>query len=138
MSTVAGAIASIRAALAGYVFRARSEADLQAQVVSVLVCKMQHVTIDTEVRSGSGRYDIALRGVWSDAVPDRAGLLVLELKVKSSATAVERQALRYAQMGDVAAVVVVTTSLRLAAQLAASGGPTLGGKPFAVIALRSS
>ncbi len=69
--------------------------------------------------------------------------LVLELKVAGTAEAAERQAQRYAQDGGVDAVVVVTSSQRLARQLMAPGDAKqaslneLGGKPFAVIALRS-
>ncbi|MDB4957616.1 MAG: hypothetical protein JWO36_5185, partial [Myxococcales bacterium] len=63
--------------------------------------------------------------------------LVLELKVKGSAPAVERQAQRYALTDGVDAVAIVTTSQRLARELLRVGGETLGGKPFAVITLRT-
>lgn len=147
--TLTDTITRIRSALSDYVYRCRSESELQAQVVGVLGERMPEVHVDTEVRKGNGRFDVVLRGdwgvprfvaasdQWSDgAVRGNAGLLVLELKVKSSAAAVERQAQRYALIDDVCAVIVVTTSRRLASEL--SSEPTLGGKPFAVIALRSS
>jgi hypothetical protein len=62
---------------------------------------------------------------------------VLELKLAASAPAVERQAQRYAAAADVDAVVVVTTSQRLAHELRRAGADKLGGKQFGVIALRS-
>jgi hypothetical protein len=66
-----------------------------------------------------------------------AGRVVLELKLAASAPAVERQAQRYAGAPDVDAVVVVTTSQRLAHEPRRAGATELGGKPFGVIALRS-
>jgi hypothetical protein len=135
-------IAEVRAALAGYVFRVRSEAELQAQVVTALSERMPHVTLDTEVRNGAGRFDILLgvmiNGHAGIVELERTGLIVLELKVKSSAAAVERQAQRYAKMEGVDAVLVVTTSQRLAIQLADYPYPTLCGKPFGAIAVRTS
>lgn len=129
----------IREALSGYLFRARSEAELQAQVVSVLSTKLpSHLyQVATEVRKGGGRFDIALKVAW-DEDPcrwRRYGLVVLELKMRAPVASVERQAQRYALMEDVDAVLVVTTSHRLASQLT---GDTLGGKPFGVIAVRTS
>lgn len=131
MSDVASVIASIRKALAGYVFRVQSEADLQEQVSSVLATySIEH---RCEVISGASRFDILVTpGV------------VIELKLRASAASVERQAQRYALLPEVAAVAVVTTSARLAANLAEptrDGLPplaSLGGKPFHVIALRTS
>lgn len=130
---IAEAITSIRTALAGYTFRVRSEAELQVQVVAVLTERLPHVTIDTEVRSGAGRFDVALL---VDRKDGHSGLIVLELKVKSSAAAVERQAQRYALMCEVDAVFVVTTSQRLRHDL--EGWHQLGGKPFGAIAVRTS
>lgn len=139
---VQATISEVRSALAGYVFRVRSEAELQAQVVTVLSERMPHVSLDTEVRNGAGRFDIALRVVPHDhgaiLAVEHSSLIVLELKVKSSAAAVERQAQRYAKMEGVDAVLVVTTSQRLAIQLADYPYPTLCGKPFGAIAVRTS
>jgi hypothetical protein len=79
----------------------------------------------------------------SGADQQRCIRLVLELKVTGSAEAAERQAQRYAQDEGVDAVVVVTSSQKLARQLMAPGDVgqaplnALGGKPFAVIALRA-
>lgn len=117
----------IRSILARYTFTPLSEADLQAQVASALAAA--GVEIDREVLAERGRYDIV--------TTTRGARVVIELKLAASAPAVERQAQRYALTEDVDAVVVVTTSYRLAAQLAAASGDTLGGKPFAVIALRA-
>ncbi len=123
-------IAAIRAALTQRIYRAVSEAQLQDQISRVLTFEgFEH---QREVIAGSGRYDILV------------GRIVIELKVKGSANAVERQAMRYVQMPEVDAVVVVTTSQRLAASLMATGDVgqvplgTLGGKPFHVITLRTT
>lgn len=128
---IATAIAAIRSALADYVFRVRSEAELQDQVsVALTAAGIEHAR---EYPAGGGRFDIFC-----------AGFVVLELKLKGSAAAVERQAQRYALLPNVDAVLVVTTSRRLEAGLMNPGDvgqaplSTLGGKPFHVIALRTS
>lgn len=124
------AIDFIRSTLDRYTFRPLSEADLQAQVTTALAAA--GVDVDREVLAERGRYDILAR--------TRGARVVLELKLRASAPAVERQAQRYALTDDVDAVIVVTTSARLARELErpgeALGVDTLGGKPFAVIALR--
>lgn len=114
--------------LGQYTFRPASEAQLQDQVAEVLA--RAGLAVDREVRADArSRYDLLI------ALPG-AGRVVLELKLRASAPAVERQAQRYAEAADVDAVVVVTTSQRLAHELR-RGGDQLGGKPFGVIALRS-
>lgn len=130
--TVEAAIAVISEALGPYVFRVPSEAALQAQVAGVLAA-VPGLHIDTEVRRGGGRFDLLVRYATPSLFPL---VVVLELKVKGSAAAVERQVQRYARMDGVAAVGVVTTSSRLAAAL--RGPPTLGGLPFFVLNVRSS
>ncbi len=121
-------IARIRKMLGDYTFTAVNEEDLQVQVTGILAVDGGDIIPEREVIAQHGRYDILVR--CDDVV------VVLELKVKGSAAEVERQAQRYALTDGVDAVVVVTTSQRLARQLE-DGGKTLGGKPFAVIALRS-
>jgi histidyl-tRNA synthetase len=116
----------LRGLLAAYTFTPLDEADLQDQVATVLATA--GVDVDREVLAAGGRYDLLAR--------TRGVRVVLELKVTGSAPSVERQAQRYALTDDVDAVVIVTTSNRLARALARVGGETLGGKPFAVIALR--
>lgn len=123
------AVAAIRGALAGYVFRVRDESELQDQVVATLG-KLGHGEIRREVSYQGARFDITFR--------IHHVTVVLELKVRSSAAAVERQAQRYALMEEVDAVLVVTTSQRLAHQLADYPYPTLGGKPFGAVALRTT
>lgn len=137
-TAVVDAIAEIRTALAPYVFRATSEASLKDQVTLALASSHPDWSIRSEVRARAGRYDLLV------TVP-RTGLdgqaftrVVIEIKLRAAAASVERQAQRYAQMPDVDAVVVVTTSRRLAAQLVSSGGPSLCGKPFEAIAVRTS
>lgn len=120
-------IAKIRTALNGHVFRVTSEAMLQDQVAAVLAC-IPGSWIDREVGVRGGRFDIMLE-VNSVA-------LVIELKLHAPVAAVERQAQRYAKIDEVDAVVVVTTSQRLSAAMCDL--EALGGKPFAVIALRTT
>jgi hypothetical protein len=116
-------------ALATYAFVARNEEDLQGQVIRAIAASDLGIsTIESEVVSTSGRYDILLQ--------DRLGIsIVLELKVKGSAGEVERQAQRYAKTAGIDAVAIVTTSSRLAGQIKRG---ELVGKPFEVIALRSA
>lgn len=127
MIAVERAIRRINAWLLCHVFTPQNEADLQDQVVGVLI-DMAGVSVEREVVAGASRYDLLVR------IDDIK--LVLELKVQGSAAAVERQAQRYALADGVDAVVVVTTKRALAARILQVGGAELGGKPFAVIALR--
>lgn len=124
------ALEYIRGLLAAYAFTPTNEADLQAQLATVL--EVNGIHVDREVIAARGRYDLL--------VSAQGERVVLELKVSGSAPAVERQAQRYALTDGVDAVAVVTTSNRLARELEqpgkALGVTTLGGKPFAVIALR--
>lgn len=120
------ALEVIRSVLRRYTFTPLCEADLQAQVATALI--VAGIEVDREVLAERGRYDIL--------AVTRGARVVLELKLAASAPAVERQAQRYALTDGVDAVAVVTTSNRLAAELQRPDGDTLGGKPFAVIALR--
>lgn len=126
--------------LSAYTFTCRNEEDLQAQVAKVLA-GVDGLDIDREVIAASGRYDILVaHDLARHPVDERrsgAVRVVLELKVSGGAAAVERQAQRYALTAGVDEVAVVTTSRRLARSIAQAGAETLGGKPFAVIALRS-
>jgi len=117
----------IRSILMRYRFTPLHEADLQAQVATAL--EVAGVAVRREVIVDRGRYDLF--------VSTRGARVVLELKIRGSAAEVERQAQRYAMADDVDAVAIVTTSNRLATELARPSGDTLGGKPFDVIALRS-
>lgn len=127
------AVQAVVDALDGYSFRARDEAELQEQVATALAAVSQ-IWIDREVRVSGGRLDIMVHAYGSS--------VVIELKVSGTAAAVERQAQRYAKLIEVDAVMVVTTSSRLARALGGSlecqRGAALGGKPFRVIALRTS
>lgn len=125
--TVVSAIESVRSILGEYRFAPQHEADLQAQVATVL--EIAGLDVDREVLAERGRCDLFLNTLGAH--------VVLELKVAGSAPAVERQAQRYALTEGVDAVVVITTSNRLANELRRPAGETLGGKPFAVIALRA-
>lgn len=130
--TTDDALRELRLLLDRYRFVASGEADLQRQVVDVLRADPRF-EIAEEVIVDRGRYDILAR---------IGGLaIVLELKIRGAAAAVERQAQRYAKMPDVDAVAVVTTSARLAAALLAPSGAvppnTLGGKPFRAFTLRA-
>ena len=130
---IADTLALLRRALTSHRYRVRSEADLQDQVASVLGHPhSSRFHIDREVISSSGRYDLQVRHCMN---AQTTVTVVLELKTRCAAAAVERQAQRYAMTHGVDAVCVVTTSPRLARQLADLS--ELGGKPFAVIKLRA-
>lgn len=122
------AYAEIRDILDQYIWRSNDERHLQSQMAEVL-SRDRRMTVTCEVRTAHGRYDIL--------VHYGSARVVLELKVKGSAAAVERQAQRYA-LDDVDMVVIVTTSNRLAHGLLEVGGDKLGGKPFRVITVRTS
>ena len=118
-------IATIRAVLDGYIWRCPSEADLHRQMIHVFA--KADMDAEHEVKISAGRLDFL---VTVDGVR-----VALEVKIKGSATEIERQAQRYALSGEVDAVVVVTTRRKLALQLNAR---ELGGRPFAAIALRGA
>lgn len=121
----------IRSACTAYVFRCSREVDLQEQVATAL--GYGSITTRREVIAEHGRYDLLVEQ------PHATGPIrvVLELKMKGSAAAVERQAQRYAMTDDVDAVVIVTTSARLAHSLSNGGQGELGGKMFRTIVLRA-
>ncbi len=122
-----------------YTFTAPHEADLQRQVFDALALIVSGTGLQParEIVTGGGKYDITLIDVMNEARVDRLvrpAQLVLELKLKASASEVERQAQRYAKQPEVDAVMVVSTSLVLLSKLVSG---TLGGKPFGIIALRT-
>jgi hypothetical protein len=125
-AVVDAVVGQIRAALMQYTFTPQHEADLQEQVTAVMF--KAGMVVDREVIAERGRYDLLVRRNFVR--------VVLELKVSGSAPAVERQAQRYALTEGIDAVAVVTTSSRLARELQRTEGDALGGKPFAVMALR--
>jgi hypothetical protein len=127
--TVAEVFALVRRTLEDRVHLARGEEWLQKHVAAALRAR-DEIDVSTEVIDASGRFDIVV--VTRGDAPVR---VVLELKVRAAVAAVERQAQRYAMSHGVDGVAVVTTSRRLARQLADMR--TLGGKPFTAIALRS-
>lgn len=124
---VAIIVASLRERLGMFVFKATSEAAFQEQVADVLIKHGEQIEREV-IAPGAGRYDILLPGQET---------IVLELKLHAAAGPVERQVQRYAKMPEVDAVGVVTTSRRLAHSLGAAD-QTIGGKPFFVIAVRTS
>jgi hypothetical protein len=147
MITTEEAMRLVFDALAGYVFLVRDEAELQDQVSIALTERIQGalddcgVSFEREVAVHGGRFDILVHVRVAPDVARRINV-VLELKLGGSAAAVERQVQRYATMQDVDAVIVVTTSAQLARKLTVPLGnqrdSTIGGKPFRVIALRTS
>lgn len=122
------------------------EALLQEHITSVLtragmVCDREVTCATREgLTDGRGRYDISVR---------RDGVhVVLELKLNASIAAVERQAQAYIMSPDVDAVIIVTTSNRLAASMPSSGtlpgeardqkvGDGMARKPFCLVHARS-
>lgn len=127
--TVADVFALVRRALDGRVYVAGRELLLLQHVVAALRAGGE-LDVSTEVIDAAGRFDVMV--ATREAPPVR---VVLELKVRCAVAAVERQAQRYALSHGVDGVAVVTTSRGLARRLVDL--KTLGGKPFAVIALRS-
>lgn len=127
--TVAEVFALVRRALDGRVYLAGREELLQQHVAAALRAGGE-LDVATEVIDAGGRFDVVV--VTRGAAPVR---VVLELKIRAAVAAVERQAQRYALSQGVDGVAVVTTSRRLARQLADM--QMLGGKPFTAIALRS-
>lgn len=140
----------IRRTLGDHRFRVRNEADMQEQVARVLGGVPHFAEVSREVIASSGRYDLMVvsrNPISFEELEDGCGgvehiphmgrptTVVLELKVRAGAAAVERQAQRYAMTHGVDGVMVVTSSQRLAHQL--GDMKTLGGKPFGVVALRS-
>lgn len=130
-------IEELTAVFEKHAFRVNNEAELQEQVALVLSdasLELRSVAkVSREVRGAGGRYDIMIEGL-----SPKAFRLILELKVQGTASEVERQAQRYALTAGIDAVLVVTTSQRLARQLLQPGAASLGGKPFRVIALRTT
>ena len=111
-----------------------NEQRFQSAVAEVLV--MAGFRAPREVIADRGRYDIEV---------ERDGVrVVLELKIKGSAAEAERQCQRYAMTADVHAVILVTTSHRLASDVAAgSRDRSLAGhdgtrKPFELVLVRSA
>lgn len=131
-----GAMLAIREVLGRYIFRPTSEDDLQHQVADILRADPRFI-VDREVIAahGHGRFDLLVRFV--AGLRARPTAVVLELKLKAAASAVERQAQRYAKVDDIDIVAVVTTSNQLGRGLA-SQPAKLAGKPFHVVVLRTS
>lgn len=127
------ALAAIREALAGYKFVVPNERTLQREVMLVLA-RDGRIRAEREVRGDHGSFDVRVAFV-EEGRP--AAVVVIELKLRSPAAAVERQAQRYAKVDGVDAVVVATTSRRLQAALLALRFHMLGGKPFRALALRT-
>lgn len=144
MQACAQAIDKIRRILSDYTFRAIDERDLAVQVGEVLQ-RTEGLHVRREVTGAQGRYDLLVEVSREEGlVPPPVVRLVLELKVSGTAEAVERQAQRYARDEEVDAVVLVTSSRRLALEILRAGAfvllegvECLGGKPFSVIALRA-
>ncbi len=108
-------------------WRAINEEDLHGQIEIVLRAT-PGLTTGREVRTKHSRYDLLV-----DCDGHR---IVVEIKVTGSPGAVTAQVQRYAQAPDVTAVLLVTTSSRLARAVSV-GGYTLAGKPFRALALRT-
>lgn len=133
------AIAALREILGKYKFSADSEATVQRQVLEILPRWTGVTVIGSEVIVDCGRFDVLV----DFEHEHKKTRIALELKVRGTVGAVEEQAQRYARNDGVDAVVVVTTSSKLARELAVDMSSsfvhqTLGGKPFGVIHLRTA
>lgn len=118
-------LSHIGAILGGYIFRVNDECHLQSMVIRALQ-KHTFVVQREVIADRRTRFDLLVK------LDDFS--IVIELKIRGSSSAVERQAQRYAMIENVDAVCVVTTSARLAHRLPTD---TLGGKPFRAMALRT-
>jgi hypothetical protein len=127
------ALTAIRELLARYKFVVPNERSLQNEVMLVLAHDAR-IGAEREVRGDHGAFDVCVTFTEKGRP---AVVVVIELKVRGSAAAVERQAQRYAKVESVDAVVVVTTSQRLQAALLGPQNHMLGGKPFRALALRT-
>lgn len=137
------AIVKLRQVLSKYTFAGSNEEQVARQVLLSLGMARAYGedaidVVGTEVIVDAGRFDILV----DVSVEEGKARVVLELKVRGTAGAAERQAQRYAHTDGVDAVAIVTTSNRLARELVIGGGEeivhqTLGGKPFGVITLRA-
>lgn len=129
-----------RRTLTRFTFNPSNEAALQFAVQKVLHEEISGTGLlpSREIRTAGGRYDIAVIDTFNDfraiGTLVRPAQIVLELKLKASPSAVERQAQRYAKQPDVDAVMVVSTSQVLLSKLVPG---TIGGKPFELVALRT-
>lgn len=142
-------IQEIAAILRRYTYPVLREEDLQVQIDKVLTAELANAAVHREWRQlgpdGLDRFDFLVERQGEDWKIR----VVLELKIKGSAAAFERQAMRYAQYPSVDAVVLVTTSQRLAATVAhgnmegavawapGTWGAELNGKRFGTITLRT-
>jgi hypothetical protein len=94
--------------IGGFRVRATNEAALQVAVEEIL--RTNGIAFEPQVEIAPGcRVDILLRG--TEATP---GDVALELKLQGSTNDLVRQLHRYATTGKLGALVVVTTSRRLA------------------------
>lgn len=134
------AVEMLRKVLSCFTFAGSSEADVQRQVVTALTLDHAYegkiIVLGSEVVSELGRFDVLVE-VEIERVVCR---VVLELKVRGTAAAAERQSQRYAKTPGVDAVALLTTSSRLLRDIAVGQevaiSQTLGGKPFGAIYLR--
>lgn len=135
------ALQKVRDVLSKFTFAGYNEEQIQRQVLLSLGMAKSFgedaiEVLGSEVVVDGGRFDILV-----DVTVGKAVIrIVLELKVKGTAAAAERQSQRYAQADGIDAVALLTTSSKLARDLAigqeAAVHQTLGGKPFGVIYLR--
>jgi len=109
-------IGAIEARLRAHTYRVASECDLQDAVAAVLA----EIGPVREWIHGRDRPDFFLDGV------------AIEVKIDGSLSALTRQCHRYAQIGEVAAILVVTNRHRLA-QLPEE----MNGKPVRVVMVGS-
>jgi hypothetical protein len=134
------ALAQLETSLDKYTFAGTNEAQVQKQVLEALRMERAFsstiMIVGSEVISEVGRYDVLV-----DILVPKEPLscrVVVELKVKGTAEAAERQAQRYAKSVGIDAVVIAATSARLMRNIRAGTADkrTLGGKPLGLIYLR--
>lgn len=134
-SSVGTLVYAIGKALATRRWIAQNEAQLQTAVLEVLSDRANlpgpcpiYELVREHVLSETDRVDFAL--VLDIAPPN---LVALEIKVQGATTAVARQIQRYTTHREVAAVILATTTARLAMSL---HGTKFGGVPVYGLAMR--
>lgn len=125
MSEIEAAVGFVRAAVVGRRFFFQNEIQLQDSLEKLLLVGFAAHEVVRELPLGPrNRIDFALR--------TSVGLVVIEVKIKGPTSDLIRQVDRYLKLPEVAAVVVVTSMIRLTAI-----PETMNGKPVHSMLLRT-
>lgn len=138
--TVGAMVAEVTRLLGGRIWRGSNESEIQEAMAPVLVHGLMNPAAGEDLRvsvtrefwlTDADRVDFMLNVLGQP--PEARSRIALEVKVKGSTVEVARQLQRYAQAPYVGAVILATTTPRLALALR---GATLGELPIFTITLR--